>query len=46
MEKVVRDVPTMFSEMMILMHINGDLEESRNGNVLTLQSTARPSAKG
>ena len=37
MEKVVRDVPTMFSEMMILMHINGDLEESRNGNVLTLQ---------
>ncbi len=37
MEKTVRDVPSMFSEMMILMSMSGKPEHSRNGEVLTIQ---------
>ena len=36
MELTVRDVPEMFSEMMIMMRMRGQLEDSRNGPVLTL----------
>ena len=37
MELTVRDVPSMFSEMMILMSMSGQPECSRNGEVLTIQ---------
>ena len=37
MELRVRDVPEMYTEMMILMKMRGKLEPSRNGNVLSLQ---------
>tara|TARA_R100001163_G_scaffold32344_1_gene25180 strand:- start:21181 stop:22161 length:981 start_codon:yes stop_codon:yes gene_type:complete len=37
MEKSVRDVPTMFTEMMISMSMLGEKESSRNGDVITLQ---------
>lgn len=37
MERTFRDAPEMYSEMMILMKMQGVREESRNGPVLTLQ---------
>lgn len=37
MEIKVRDVPEMYSEMMIAMRIHGYHEESRNGPVLTIR---------
>ena len=36
MERNVRDVPEMYSEMMRLLDMQGDIEQSRNGPVLTL----------
>ncbi len=37
MERQVRNIPEMYSEMMILMKMQGKEEPSRNGPVLTLQ---------
>ena len=37
MERHVKDIPTMYSELMILMFMCGEEEDSRNGKVLTLQ---------
>ena len=36
MQKIVCDIPEMYSEMMILMKMQGQEESSRNGTVLTL----------
>lgn len=38
MQKTVYDIPEMYSEMMILMKMEGVLEKSRNGDVLSLPS--------